>query len=71
METILKVLRELFAEDDQRNTSGEVAGSIPETSRLFVNESRKNDVDSGGQRGIFARRFGVDCEPVLVKRLVA
>ena len=32
METILKVLREQFKEDDQMNTAGEIAGSIPETS---------------------------------------
>ena len=32
METILKVLRERYKEDDQMNTAGEIAGSIPETS---------------------------------------
>ena len=32
METILKVLREQSEEDDQMNTAGETAGSIPETS---------------------------------------
>ena len=31
-ETILKVLREQFKEDDQMNTAEEIAGSIPETS---------------------------------------
>ena len=32
METILKALREQIKEDDQMNTAGEIAGSIPETS---------------------------------------
>ena len=32
METILKAFREQFEEDDQMNTAGEIAGSIPETS---------------------------------------
>ena len=32
METILKVLRDQFKDDDQRKTSGEIAGSVPETS---------------------------------------
>ena len=32
METILKALREQLEEDDQMNTAGETAGSIPEPS---------------------------------------
>ena len=32
METIRKVLREQFKEDDQMNAAGEIAGLIPETS---------------------------------------
>ena len=32
METILKVLREQYKNDDQRKTAGEIAGSEPETS---------------------------------------
>ena len=31
-ETILKVRREQFKEDDQRKTAGEIAGSVPQTS---------------------------------------
>ena len=33
METILKALREQLEEDDQMNTAGVIAGSIPEPSR--------------------------------------
>ena len=33
MATILKALREQLEEDDQMNTAGEIAGSIPEPSR--------------------------------------
>ena len=32
METILKVLREQFKDNDQMKTAGEIAGSVPETS---------------------------------------
>ena len=32
METILKVLREQFIDDDQRKTAGEIAGLVPENS---------------------------------------
>ena len=32
METILKVLREQFKDDDQRRTAREIAGLVPETS---------------------------------------
>ena len=32
METILKVLREQFKDDEQRKTAGEIAGLVPETS---------------------------------------
>ena len=31
LETILKVLREQFEDDDQMKTAGEIAGLVPET----------------------------------------
>ena len=43
METILKVLREQFKDDDQRKTAGEIAGLVPE----LKNEEDSGEVDDG------------------------
>ena len=52
METILKVLREQFEDDDQMKTAGEIAGSVPETSleweRILKERGRFWDDVNGG-----------------------
>ena len=71
METILKVLREQFKDDDQRKATGEIAGIVPETSLEWEPILIERGGFWGGQRWIFAWRSGVDCEPGLVHRPVA
>ena len=54
METILKLLREQFKEDDQMNTAEENAGSIPETSLKCEPILKDRGGFWGCQRWIFA-----------------
>ena len=54
METILKVLREQFEDDEQRKTAGEIAGLIPETSLEWKTFLKERGGFWRGQRWIFA-----------------
>ena len=49
METILKVLREHFKDDDQRKTAEEIAGLVPETSLEWEPISKERGGFWGGQ----------------------
>ena len=69
METILKVLREQFKNDDQSETAGEIAGFVPETSLDLETILKERGGFWGGELGIFVRRSDVDCEPGLVQGL--
>ena len=54
METILKVVREQFKDDDQGKTAGEIAGSVPEASLELETILKERVGFWVGQRGIFA-----------------
>ena len=54
METILKVFREQFEDDDQRKTAGEIEGIVPETSLEWEPMLKERGGFWRGQRWIFA-----------------